>query len=1407
MTVLYIPVIALFTSMLVSCEGGCWTGAYATRSAFVIVISLFYILLSLTFAVAVFQQDATDPSELLSRPHSRCEVYHLLVKTVLTICFVSLEHHHQYHWLLIALSVFGSSSLWLMYTWFLPFYRWTFAVFRTVTMAIVMWASLCLVVVKLLNDPEHNSVSVMFFFALPVIVMVAIFTSNARKTRVKTMPVTPTINPLTIELKARFILEDNNMLFSKHAKELVTDGMNTHDQEKAANEKLVVDQITELYNEASVNIPNSSILYMFWANFSLHHAANKQRSLYLLEECLKRNPQVDELFVAFRQKKVMNEDEGSGHMDMLDLIIGEVHMKKAAKHERKAVSLQMQFWNELLSPSGADLQKLFVIGTKINSETHLADYHYSKSISSNPKSSAVLKNYSAFLMDVCNDQKRSLELHERAKNLDDLKRRANAANDGMIDIATLMSSTSETDTAVFTINHLGIIQSVTSGVSGLLGYDKPQILIGRNISSIVPPPFDKIHDEFLSNYLKKGEGQVISKIRKIFAVSADGYLIPVMLLVRQLTFGVNGTFVGVIKSVPEGSYTYDYILLDSDGNLKSFSPRCTEYFGTTPSDATRFQLHISDWIENYSEVENLMKQNNGYTMEIAGAEGNNVQLNCTQVSITISGISISLIKLVNQNSLFTSKAGQTDDIRSQMPMTFYVDASKYNQKNKKETMASQAVPKSMSVQSPEKMSTNERKSEKKAKSPKRKAEGSENDRRDDESESSKRSSLKSPRSYSPSKMTDASRRESQTPSNIDQKSQHSAASQTSTVVNQLMRNTFTKKIQSTSKRLRTCGFVLLGIMITSIFLVIGEAVYLNNLYQGNLKAVLDVEGLAEVEDYAFQAVTKLVDFVRDAPSLTLNEKVQRRDQVLQLTDSLNNRFFGIYDGARGLPAEIQNTFTKPTIKIYEYGANTSRKETITISLNDAINLFVSQTSRLAKTAVTDNSTLLDVGNGPSILLDSTLSVLDHLVYLYARNVENYELASERFYYIILLAPMGLLEVMTIVVVLLIFWKTTSESKLIYKFFLDVQKDVIKSMLLKSKEKLASLDKKAGNSLMSDRSHRNAAKDYALFDMDRYIIDRHLDAKQKQDQAASTKVEGHKKTSYEVANLRRLCLRVFLYILILSGFIGGFALYSTQFLSKSNESITYFAWSSNILRLSRETDLRLSLILAEKNGSVFDNTFSRTINTLNFTANTLERAGSAFYIGNNTLSMPDFYTEISRPGVSGFSPFYLVNDIAFDQNDHKLLDDPDCDVGLQGAMTRGFMNSIFETVETLYDIVGAVKSINQPVDINALNEYMPVVFARSYAGKCVPAGMRLFQKFLTFEIHQAVALVGVLLIPLVATFVSVLMLLVYFLGFKPVLRTMEHEVSLTPSMLLMLPPHALMKVDAIKNFISDKNTGK
>jgi hypothetical protein len=53
--------------------------------------------------------------------------------------------------------------------------------------------------------------------------------------------------------------------------------------------------------------------------------------------------------------------------DMLEFIICESHMKKAVKHERKAVMLQLQFWGEL-SQQNCNLQKLFLLGSSVNAE-------------------------------------------------------------------------------------------------------------------------------------------------------------------------------------------------------------------------------------------------------------------------------------------------------------------------------------------------------------------------------------------------------------------------------------------------------------------------------------------------------------------------------------------------------------------------------------------------------------------------------------------------------------------------------------------------------------------------------------------------------------------------------------------------------------------------------------------------------------------------------------------------------------------------------------------------------------------------------------------------------------------------------------------------------------------------------
>ena len=534
MTILYIPVIELFSSMLVSCSGddhseasaaNCWAGTLALRSTVVVIVSLLYAALTLTFALTVFQQDPTDATDLHGRPHSRIELYHILSKTILTIVFSALEHDSKYWWILALTCIVTSFSSTFLYSWFLPFYNWRFSVFRALLQSIFAWASVCLAIVMFINDAEHNSISIMFFLMAPFVMMVVYYGILLRRKQIKRCVMSPSMSAFTVELKTRFMLEDNGFLDKKHGKPMSTENPEAGD--KAENNRLILGQITDLYTEASNVLPNSSILYMFWSIFALYHCNNKQRSLVVLAECLKRNPLIDEEFVVFRQRKIMNEESSSENVDMLEFIICESHMKKAARHERKAVNLQLRFWQELAQVR-PNLQELFVLGSSVNAEVSLADLHYSKAMMSNAKSSNVLRSYARFLNDVCNDPKRSEELFERAQQLDEIRRRANALNDGGIDLANLIANgASDVDSAIVTIDHKGTILSANAGVRHLFGYEKPQQLVGENVSILVPSPFDKIHTDFLTRFLNVGEGQIIAKLRKIFAIRFDGYLIPV----------------------------------------------------------------------------------------------------------------------------------------------------------------------------------------------------------------------------------------------------------------------------------------------------------------------------------------------------------------------------------------------------------------------------------------------------------------------------------------------------------------------------------------------------------------------------------------------------------------------------------------------------------------------------------------------------------------------------------------------------------------------------------------------------------------------------------------------------------------------------------------------------------------
>lgn len=131
------------------------------------------------------------------------------------------------------------------------------------------------------------------------------------------------------------MLEEKGLLFEPHKID------KRSDVESGFSKKVFFKQINDIYLESTKLLPNSSSIYMFWSNFCLFQTENKQKSLVVLAESLKHNPWIDERFIVYRQRKVMNEESSSESMDMLEFIMCESHMKKADQNHQRAIALQV----------------------------------------------------------------------------------------------------------------------------------------------------------------------------------------------------------------------------------------------------------------------------------------------------------------------------------------------------------------------------------------------------------------------------------------------------------------------------------------------------------------------------------------------------------------------------------------------------------------------------------------------------------------------------------------------------------------------------------------------------------------------------------------------------------------------------------------------------------------------------------------------------------------------------------------------------------------------------------------------------------------------------------------------------------------------------------------------------------
>ncbi|RYD77415.1 MAG: PAS domain-containing sensor histidine kinase, partial [Sphingobacteriales bacterium] len=103
---------------------------------------------------------------------------------------------------------------------------------------------------------------------------------------------------------------------------------------------------------------------------------------------------------------------------------------------------------------------------------------------------------------------------------------------------------------IITINEQGNIEMFNPAASRLFGY-LPLEVIGKNVSMLMPEPDRSLHDSYVDNYQKSGEGKIIGVGREVTAMRKDGSTFPIILGVSEVILPDRTIYTGLIHDISD----------------------------------------------------------------------------------------------------------------------------------------------------------------------------------------------------------------------------------------------------------------------------------------------------------------------------------------------------------------------------------------------------------------------------------------------------------------------------------------------------------------------------------------------------------------------------------------------------------------------------------------------------------------------------------------------------------------------------------------------------------------------------------------------------------------------------------------------------------------------------------------
>ena len=405
-TILYLPLLSQF-ALICACSLGYqqYLGCpdHLPWQFFVVsslVLSLVLGMVSFVVVVSFYDQDPSSEEDA-AKPHARLELFIIAAKAVFTMQFGLFGTPDYMVPCLITLLVLGSITC-MLYILYIPMYSYVNAVRQAQYNTCFFWAVLCLGFCIIENNPDDGAPALLFYIGSVSIWVIAKFACEWRSSGLVKKTIENVKNPYEVELVTRFLL------LSRFGT------LNPEHLEGLEDYEPTLDYIEEFFFQAERKFPTSCILQLFIAQFYLTYRNSVPDSVVKMEKASNLHPFIDAQFVIYKRKENAKKHAGS---DVVTFVTFNTYLQAAHRAEISAMRGQVQFWSELNSQEDPSISRMVDLSKVITSYMGEANQYYSLLMRMNPNHANLLHMYGFFLSDIKNDEKQSLNLHNRAEGL------------------------------------------------------------------------------------------------------------------------------------------------------------------------------------------------------------------------------------------------------------------------------------------------------------------------------------------------------------------------------------------------------------------------------------------------------------------------------------------------------------------------------------------------------------------------------------------------------------------------------------------------------------------------------------------------------------------------------------------------------------------------------------------------------------------------------------------------------------------------------------------------------------------------------------------------------------------------------------------------------------------------------